>query len=560
MTVSSRIRASISTLALATVLTGCATPGAQAPVDINFVAINDFHGNLEATRYSYTDPATGKKETVRAGGIDTLAAALQAWRKEDKDLLFVSVGDSLGGSPALSSLWADEPAIEALNMLGLRASAVGNHEFDPGRKEFLRQLNGGCDSPRPTKACKLAPGFKGASFTYLGANVIDSATGKPFVPAFRIEEVKGVKVGLVGVVLKNIASVTMGSSIAGLTFGDEAEAINKAIPAMRAQGAKVFVALVHEGGMTPEAYDQAGCSQLKGPVVDIVKRLDPSVRLVLTGHTHQGYLCNVDGRVVTQGGAAGHMLTRVTMKVDPVSGSVADINARNVLMKPGVYPAEPKVGAYLAMVKERSREALTRPVARLGVTSVSRAQSEAGESALGNLIADAVLAATREQGAQIAFMNSGGIRKDLESGNDQVTTFGQAQAVLPFGNTLVLMDLTGAQLRALLEQQWKGGSVLQISHGLTYRWDEKRPPGQRVLPDSLKLHGAPIEDGKTYRIVVNNFLAEGGDKFPEFAKGTNRVETGMLDLDALIDYLRKSEGAGATGASLAPSARIEKVR
>jgi 5'-nucleotidase len=564
-------RTLVSSAIAALVLAGCAStpsgaPASGGPVDIHLVALNDFHGNLEASKYTYTSAVTGQKQTLQAGGIDTLGAALQAWRREDKDLLFVAAGDLIGASPALSSMWADEPSIEAMNLLGLSASSLGNHEFDAGRKELLRQQNGGCDSPRAAKACKLAPDFGGAKYTYLAANVIDSATGKPLVPAYRIADVKGVKVGLVGAVLKDTASVAVSTAIAGLSFLDEAESINQAIPQMRAQGAQVFVVLIHEGGHTDEAPDKAGCGNLKGAIVDIVKKLDPAVRLVISGHSHRGYLCQVDGRVVTQADAAGHLLSRITMKVDPASGAVADIDVRNVVMTPGEYPADPKVSAYLATVKERSAAVLARPVARLGAPVIPRRESEAGESPLGDVITDAVVAATRDKGVQIGFMNMGGVRRDLEAGADLTASFGQAQAVLPFGNTLVVMDLTGAQLRNLLEQQWgrpggSGGYMLQISSGLSYQWDSTRPAGSRVVPGSLKLNGVPVDDAKTYRVAANNFLAEGGDNFPEFAKGANKVDTQIRDLDALIDYLGKHEGAGGQAASFAPAApRIQKLR
>jgi 5'-nucleotidase len=231
MIVSRRASARLSTLTIALLLAGCVT-APQGPVTINLVSLNDFHGNLEPSRYVLKG-ADGKDQVMRAGGAEAVAAALQAWRKEDKELLLVSTGDIVGASPALSSLWADEPTIEVMNMLNLRASAVGNHEFDGGRKELLRQQNGGCDSPHPTKACKLTPNFGGAKFTYLGANVIDKVTGKPIIPGFTIETVKGIKVGLVGVVLRDTPNMVVASGIAGLTFGDEAEAINNALPAPR---------------------------------------------------------------------------------------------------------------------------------------------------------------------------------------------------------------------------------------------------------------------------------------------------------------------------------------
>jgi len=562
MFVPPRARAVLSTLVLALAAAGCAT-APSGPVTLNLVAINDFHGNLEPSKYTYTT-AAGKSDTLRAGGIEALSGALAAWRKEDKDLLFIGAGDLIGASPALSSMWADEPSIEAMNMLGLRMSSVGNHEFDQGRKELLRQQHGGCDSPRPNKACKLAPDFHGARFTYLAANVLDKATGKPFMPAYRIETVKGIKVGVVGVVLQDTASVAMSSAIAGLDFIGEAEAINRTLPQMRAAGAQVILALVHEGGRTDESPEQPGCKGLTGGVVDIVKQLDPAIRLVITGHSHQGYLCQVDGRVVTQADAAGHLLSRIALKVDPQSGAVADIEVRNVVMDPSKFTADPAVSAYLASVKQRSAAALARPLGKLGAATVARKGNDAGEAPLGNLVADAIVAATRSQGVQIGFMNTGGIRKDLETGEGQVATFGNAQAVLPFGNTLVVMDLSGAQLRRVLEQQWdrpsaSGATILQVSQGFTYTWDDKRPVGSRVVPGSLKLHGAPVEDGKTYRVVANNFLAEGGDNIPEFAKGTNRVDTQLIDLDALSDFIARNPGAGAPAAGMAPSVRIVKT-
>jgi 5'-nucleotidase len=549
-------------LAAALALAGCAAPARHAAIDIDLVAINDFHGNLEPSKYTFTPAGSDKKQTIQAGGIDVLGGALAAFRREDKDLLFVAAGDLVGASPALSSMWADEPSIEAMNMMGLTASSLGNHEFDQGSKELLRQQHGGCDSPRPGKACQLSKDFRGAGFSYLATNVVDAATGKNLVPGWRIVDVKGVKVGLVGAVLKDTPSVAVASAIKGLSFLDEAESINKVLPAMRAQGAQVFVVLIHEGGHTGEAFDKTYCDGLEGPIVGIVKKLDPAIRLVITGHSHKGYLCKVDGRVVTQADAMGHLLSRIRMKVDPVSGKVEDIGVRNVVMAPGAFTPDPKLAAYLRDVRARSTAELARPVARVGAAGFARKENEAGESPLGDLIADAVAAATRGQGVQVGFMNPGGIRKDLEAGADGVVSFGQAQAVLPFGNTLVVLDLTGAQLRAVLEQQWdRQGEryMLQVSRSLSYAWDSTRPVGQRLVPGSLKVDGKPVNDAQTYRIVANNFLADGGDFFPALARGSNRLDTGMRDLDALIGYLKQNAGTGAA-AMAAPQPRINKLR
>ena len=547
-------------LAAAFLSAGCATRP-TAPIEINLVALNDFHGHLDSTKFQYTSIHTSGQQTAQAGGVDTIAAAVQAWRREDKDLLFVGAGDLIGASPAMSSMWADEPALEALSMAGMRISSVGNHEFDNGRAELLRQQRGGCESVRPEKACQFTKDFRGAGFTYLAANVIDDATGKPFLPAYRIEDVKGVKVGLIGAVLRNTASVVLASGIVGLTFEDEASAINRVIPAMRAEGAQVFVVLIHEGGTTPEPFDKPDCSGLKGPVVDIVKKLDPAIRVIVSGHSHTGFQCKVDGRVVTQGEMGGHVLSRIRMMVDPASGAVGDIAVRNVIMKPGEYPPDERVSAYLKQAKERSEQALGRPVARVALRSIHRKESAGGETVLGGLIADAVLAATKAQGVQIGFMNMGGMRQDLDVGASLTATYGDVQIVLPFGNTIVAMDMTGAQIRALLEQQWarpgaSSVSVLQVSEGFSYRWNKAAPKGQRVIRDSVTLNGKALDDTAIYRVAGNNFLAEGGDAFPAFAAATNKRDTQIRDIDAVVQYLIQQDKAGKPAGSDTPPGRI----
>lgn len=555
------LRPLASFLAAALVLAGCSSvPKAPDGIEINLVALNDFHGNLEPSKFTFTPPGTVTPVTMQAGGAGAMSGALAAWRREDPNLLFVAAGDLVGASPALSSMWADEPAIEAMNMLGLYASSLGNHEFDQGSAELLRQQNGGCTSPRPDKACQLAPKFDGAKFQYLGANVLVTQTGQTLLPSTAIAEVKGVKVGLIGAVLQNTASVATAASIAGLTFQDEADAINSTMPALRAAGATVFVVLIHEGGYTKEPFHQIDCSQLKGPIVGIVGKLDPAIRVIVSGHSHTGYQCKVGGRLVTQADMGGHLLTRIKLQVDPVTKALADFSVKNEVINPDVYPAEPKMTAYLANVRARSAAVLAKPVAKLGAATIARKVNDAGESQLGDLITDAIVAATMEQGVQVGFMNNGGIRKDLESGPGMVATFGHAQAVLPFGNTLVMMDLTGAQLKALLEQQWKadsdGKSVLQVSSGLHYSWDSTRPAGQKIVPGSIRINGVPLADDKVVRVVANNFLAEGGDTFTVLGQGTRRADTKIRDLDALLAYLAKHDKYGATPAPV----RIERVR
>jgi 5'-nucleotidase len=519
------------------------------------VAINDLHGHIEKEKITFQRKNDLSPQTTMGAGVEILAAHLQNWRAQDKDLVFVGGGDLIGASPAISSLFADEPTIDALGKMGMRASALGNHEFDHGIQELKRQIHGGCESPRADKACKYDGRYTGAKFSYIAANVIDQATSKPLFPAYHIEQVKGVKIGFIGAVLRDTPMMVASDNVKGVKFIDEAEAINSSIPALKALGVKVFVVLIHEGGRTTETFDQPACSKLNGPIVDIVKRLDPAIKLIVSGHSHTGFVCQVDGRVVTQAQMYGHLLTKIAITVDASSHQVVNIDAANVLMSQDTLPtgvsAPPALTNLVNKAREGSQAIIAQPVARLAQAMIPRKLNEAGESPLGNLVADSQLAAVKHLGAQIAFMNNKGTRANLETVAGNLSTYGQISTVLPFGNTLVLMSLSGAQIKTLLEQQkWldhesvDGRTILQVSSGFTYTWDSQRPLGQRLLPGSVKLNGVEIEDHTEYRIVANNFIAGGGDRLPLFLQGKNKIDSGIKDLDVFIQYLKHHDQAG----------------
>jgi 5'-nucleotidase len=297
----------------------------------------------------------------------------------------------------------------------------------------------------------------------------------------------------------------------------------------------------------------------------VVKRLDPAIRLVISGHSHRGYLCRVDGRLVTQSDMGGHVMSRIRLTVDTASNTLRDVSARQEVMIPGTWPANPALDAYLKKVRDRSASALARPVAALAVPTVPREKQDDGESALGDLVTDATLAAGRPYGAQIAFVNNGSLRHDLDTSAGNRVNVGQLLAALPYTNSLVVMNLRGSQIRDLLEQQWSGGrditrGLLQVSDGFSYAWDPRRGEGGKVLPDSLKLNGVPIENGTVYRVVVNNFLAEGGDAFPAFTLGSNRAETNIRDIDALTDYLTQREQYGKPAGRNETQGRIKRLQ
>jgi 5'-nucleotidase len=386
-------------------------------------------------------------------------------------------------------------------------------------------------------------------FSYLAANVVDSRSNATLLPAYRIEEVKGIKVALIGAVVKQTPELVAANGVGGLQFVDEAMAINRLLPELRAQGASVFVVLIHQGGTSEARYDQQYCQDLKGDIVDVVRALDPAIRLVVSGHSHKGYLCRVGNTLVTQADMGGHMLSRIKLLVDRQSGQVVDVSARNVVMKVGHFGSEPGMTAYLGAVRARSEQALAAPAARLAVpVMMKELLPGTDESPVGQVVADSTLWATRSWGTQIAFMNTGGVRTDLETGYDNVASVAQVRAVLPFGGQLIVMNLNGAQIRTLLEQQWAGTGMqvdkrglLQVSEGFSYRYDAQAPVGRRIVPGSVLLNGVPLEDDVSYRVAANSFVADGGDGFEMFTKGSNRVPTGVRDTDALVQFLKQRE-------------------
>jgi 5'-nucleotidase len=556
-------RTALRATVLALMLAGCTHT--VEPVDVTIAAVNDFHGNLSSTPFSYADPAaSGGKVTLKAGGIDALSGAIAELRRQDPQLLLIGAGDMIGGSPPISAMWADEPTLQAFNLLDLKFSVVGNHELDLGKAELLRQIRGGCESVRPDKACQFDANYSGTRFPYLAANLMDSNTSEPLLPAYVIEEAHGAKIAFVGAVLRDVSRYVSAASMNGLYTLDEADAINAQLPALRAQGVDAVVAVIHQGGETSESFSKTDCSALTGDIVEVAKRLDPQIKVVVTAHTHQGYLCQVGDKYITQGASYGRLLTQLTLSVDPVGHRLLGVKARNIVVDPKHYAATPEIARLQAEVEARSHAQLNQPVARISAREVNRTLNAAGESALGDLVADAQLAATRPAGAQVAFTNLGGMRSDLilEPGQERLS-YAQVASLQPFNNTLNVLTLSGAQLKDLLEQQWQdtafGFYPLQPSASLNYRWDASQPKGRRIIASSLRIDGQPVQPARNYRVSVNSFMADGGDNFTLFKDASARLDTGINDLQALIDYLQQQDRAGSPAGLGHAGQRIQRV-
>lgn len=526
-------------------------------VDVQVLAFNDFHG--------YLDPAPGSSGRVGgidAGGVAHVAATVARLEAANPNTVVVSAGDNIGASPLLSSMFHDEPTVEALDLLGLQFSAVGNHELDEGWWELYRMQKGGC---HPDDGCQDGTPFHGAAYQYLSANIVldparvdrralgksgwTSAGNRPatLFPASAVKEVGGVKIGFIGVTLQGVARIVPAAGVKGLTFLPEAESANRTAAALRAQGVRAIVVLIHQGG-DPVGDDYNGCNRLSGPILDIARNLSNDVDVIVSGHTHQAYNCTLSGKLVTSALSYGRLISDISLRIDARTGAVVSKSARNVIVARDV-PGDPRETALLDRYRPLAARIGERAVGTVTAT-ISRAPNGHGESALGDVVADAMLDGTKAPangGAVVAFMNAGGIRTDLTpaagpaAGGTATITYADVFSMLPFGNTVIVKTMTGTSLVEMLEQQFDNPgpgqrTSLQVSSGFSYAYDPTRPNGQRIDRASITIDGQRVKPEDRYRVAMPDFLWGGGDGFTKALEGTDPVAT-SIDHDMFVAFL-----------------------
>jgi 5'-nucleotidase len=539
---------------------------------LKIIALNDLHGNLQSPGKVAPNP---QSPAVPVGGVDYLAAYIAQLKQQNPNNIVVSAGDLTGASPLIASLFHDEPTIEVANRLGLNLNAVGNHEFDKGTPELLRLQHGGCSS-LDANTCKGAltgtpVPFEGAHFQYLAANVFYAATGRTIFPAYTIRTWHGVKVAFIGVTLAGTPDIVVQKNIAGLRFDDEAATINALVRRLRPQGVQSFVLLIHQGGLQSAkgTLDINACmGDMQGtPIRPIVAQLDDAVDLVLSAHTHQAYICHLPNRTgrtipVTSASAYGRMLTDVDLTLDAHSKRITAITAHNLLVdrtNPAITP-DPAIRAIVERYAALAAPIVNRVVGSI-TANILKEPAPSGENAVSDLVADAQLDATAAPSSGAAVMtviNEDGVRTGLDFASaipgipDGKITFGELFGAQPFSNHLVTMTLTGEQIHTILEEQFKGCALgappgttvpdndrrIEVSEGFTYTWSRSAPPCHKVDPIRIQLNGVTLMPSATYRVTVNNLLADGGANFYAFRQGTNRL-VGPPDLDATIAYLAK---------------------
>ncbi|MGE5529684.1 MAG: bifunctional metallophosphatase/5'-nucleotidase [Patescibacteria group bacterium] len=471
---------------------------------VQILGVNDFHGAILET---------SRIENRPAGGAAVLAAWLLERERANPRTLMVHAGDMVGASQPVSALLQDEPTVEILDFLGFDVGAPGNHDFDEGPAELMRLLHGG---HHPATGY-----FTGASFPLVAANVVDAGTKRPLLPPYAVKTVEGVPIAFIGVVTAETPRITTADGVAGLEFLDPAASINHYLPVLHEKGVEAIVVLAHEGGIQKKA-------RIEGPIAELAAAIGDAVDVIVSGHTHTALNGVVDGKLIVQARSSGTAFADIDLAIDRTAGDVISAKAEIVTAWADVRAPDQRIAALIAPALERVRPLIERRVAETS-DAITRTPNEAGESALGDLIADAQRWAA---GTQIAFTNPGGIRRDLPAG---AVTWGVLYECQPFGNNLMRFRMTGDQIRRLLEEQWATGRMLQIA-GLRYTWDAARPPGDRVVKLALA-DGEPVARDKTYTAAANSFLAAGGDGFTVFAEIAAQ-EAVMCDLDALVGYLQ----------------------
>ncbi len=487
-------------------------------VHVQLLGINDFHGQLD-----YTTKVSNRE----VGGIEYLAAYLkQREATNPANTLMVQAGDLVGASRPVSALLQDEPTIRFMNEIGMDVGTIGNHEFDEGVAEMKRLIYGGEHPKTVEKYGK----FEGAAFPYVVANVVDENTNELILPPYVVKEVDGVKIGFIGVVTTETPNIVTAAGVAGVKFTDETEAVNKYTAELKEKGVKAIVVLAHDPGTSAANGDNP-----TGRVVEMAKAIDPEVDVIYGAHDHKYLNSTVNGKLLVQSYSYGTAFSDVDLTIDPVTQDILEKKAEVAsTFKDSITP-DAKIKAELDKYKADIAPIVGQVIGKSAI-ALTRTQTPAGESSLGNLIADAMQARTK---ADFAFMNAGGIRDDLKKGT---ITWGDLFAIQPFGNDVVTLKITGEQVRTLLNQQFAAdrNRIMSIS-GLTYTWDNKYPIGEKVV-DIFLPNGQKIDPAATYTVAVNNFMADGGDGYTILKKGTDRTVL-KTDLDTLIDYVKAQSRA-----------------
>lgn len=499
---------------------------AAAPVKVQILAFNDFHGNLKppstanaAIYVPADDPAAstgtqmpGGDYRVQAGGAVYFAAHIKRLRAANPNTVVVSAGDMIGASPLLSGMYADEPTINVMNAIGVDYHGVGNHEFDSGVAELLRVQSGGCVPSSHTDtggSCFIDSTFAGAKFKFLAANV-QVVGGMTLFPSYAIKTIAGAKIAFIGMTLRGTPFGTIPGATDGLVFNDEVATVNALIPSLKAQHVDSIVVLLHQGGAQTGNYN--ACNAFSGYAINmIVDNLDPAVDVVASAHSHQPYNCVRNNKLLTSAASFGRVLTQIELTIDPGLHKVTAKQARNVAIARDIAP-DPAVRTLVERYTALSAPIALRDIGTITADIVNYAGAN-GEIPLSDVIADSMRAGT---GADLAFAGGANSNRDTllykqtDTEGDGVVTYEEAFSIMPFQNKILRVRCTGQQLVDAIQKQSfvPNPSTFQVS-GLTYSWAASRvnANGQYGAdPQSFKIAGAPLQLTATYNVAVTDYM------------------------------------------------------
>lgn len=532
---------------------------AQPPetVSVRLLAFNDLHGSLRPPEGVRSEVMQADGSVTPAGGAAYLAAYVTQLRNQSTNSLLYSVGDNWGSSALESAMFDDEPTVELLNRMGIDASAIGNHELDRGLAEFRRMQSGGCAD---AGSCEFSPSFGGANFPLMAANMT-YPDGAPATLPFTVNMVEGIPLGVIAISPSNTSQIVSPTGIAGVQFGDEVEAIDRTADVLDFFGVKAITVLLHRGDDPTKDGGPNDCNVESGPAHDIALRASPKVDVIFTADSHHQYNCEFpdpagNPRAVMQGASHGRIVSVADVSIDRHTRDLVrdQTSTFNQIVTHDISP-DSDIRDLTDRAWNAASESAQRQVGTV-TADLTRDRTPSGESTLGNLVADSHLAAGLPRGAQLALTNPGGIREDLTFGTSGQITYRQAYGVQPFGNSLEVLSVTGAVLKDTLEQQFQpdveasgAERILSPSAGFTYTLDRNAAPGSRI--SEMRLNGADIAPDGIYRVVVNKFLADGGDGFTAL-RGASDVAGAGNDLDALTALF-------ASGSPVAPPA-TDRIR
>jgi 5'-nucleotidase len=512
-------------------------------VHVKILAVNDLHGHIIPGQTMNNRPV---------GGIPVLASYLKAAMASGKadGIIIALPGDVIGGSPPQSGLLLDEPSMLFFNSFANQhcsfgsqpqdpscnmVATLGNQDFDYGVAELMRMINGGNGT---TNITHIVDPYPGSKLGYVAANVVWTANQTPVLPPYTVRDIGGVRVAFIGADTMTTPQLQNAANLNGVSFLDEADAINRYIPEIQKQGVHAIVVVLHEGG-TQAPYD--GPTQLNGTVTgrvaQIIPRLDPDVDVVLSAHTHEftnTYLPNAGGKpvLVTQAYMYSRGFADVDLTIDKASGEIVEKSAQIIPtyadQAPGTSP-DPAATKFLAEDENVLAPVMNRLIG-VAARNITRTQNSAGESALGDLVADGERAAMK---TDVGFDTAGDIQADLSSGN---ISWNDLYAVQPASGTVLSMTLSGAQIRQALEQQWQQPLPPHnlIVSGLVYTWDAAKPAGSKVT--AVTIREVPLNPNSSYTVSTVAYLAMGGDGYTTFSQGSN-MTYGPGDINALVSYV-----------------------